>query len=185
MILSSVGSTVLEDVVFAAPESLKWIQVYIFKSREVTRNIVERAEKAGYKAIVVTVDGGVIGKRLTDFQNHSLLQPHLIHLPNIEASQISEAKKSSEHRSGLAFNRFANSMVDASISFEIVDWLKSITKLPIILKGILTADDAREAVAFGVDAVIVSNTGGRQLDYVPATVSAYKSVGVLSSKILR
>ena len=177
MILSSVGSTVLEDVAFAAPESLKWIQVYIFRSREVTRNIVERAEKAGFKAVVVTVDA-VIGKRLTDFKNHSLLEPHLIHLPNIEASQVSEAKKSSnfEHSSGLAFNRFADSMVDSSISFEIVDWLKSMTKLPIILKGILRADDAREAVARGVDAVIVSNTGGRQLDCVPATVSAYTGV---------
>ena len=188
MILSSVGSTALENVALAAPDSLEWMQLYISRSREVTRNIVERAEKAGYKAIVVTVDGGVIGKRLTDFQNHSLLQPYLIHLPNIEASQLSEAKKSSnfeqsKHISSLAFNSFADSLVDPSISFEIVDWLKSITKLPIILKGILTADDAREAVAYGVDGVIVSNTGGRQLDYVPATVSAYKGVGVLSSNI--
>lgn len=186
MILSSVGSTTLEDVGLAAPDSLKWMQLYILRSREMTRNIVERAEKAGYKAIVVTVDGIVIGKRLTDLRNHSLLQPHFMHLPNIEGAKTSDAKRSSnfeqsKHRTGLAFNSFADSLVDPSISFETMDWLKSITKLPIILKGILTADDAREAVAHGVDGVIVSNTGGRQLDYVPATVSVFKGVDTQSN----
>lgn len=186
MILSSVGSTTLEDVGLAAPDSLKWMQLYILRSREMTRNIVERAEKAGYKALVVTVDGIVIGKRLTDLRNHSLLQPHFMHLPNIEGAKTSDAKRSSnfeqsKYRTGLAFNSFADSLVDPSISFETIDWLKSITKLPIILKGILTADDAREAVAHGVDGVIVSNTGGRQLDYVPATVSVFKGVDTQSN----
>ena len=64
------GSTALEDAAFAVPDSLKWVQLYILRSREVTRDIVERAEKAGYKAIVVK-----IGKRLTDFQTHSLNTP--------------------------------------------------------------------------------------------------------------
>lgn len=176
MILSSVGSTALEDVALAAPDSLKWMQLYILRSREMTRSIVQRAERAGYKAIVVTVDGIVIGKRLAEVRNHSLLQPHFMNLPNINPAQISDAKRSSdfeqsEHRSGSAFNSFTNSLVDPSISFETIDWLKSITKLPIVLKGILTADDAREAIEHRVDGVIVSNTGGRQLDYTPATVS--------------
>lgn len=178
MILSCVGSTALEDVALAAPDSLKWMQLYILRSREMTRSIVQRAEKAGYKAIVVTVDGIVIGKRLADVRYHSLLQPHFMNLPNINPAQIADAKRSSDHEnsqhgSGSAFNSLADSLVDPSISFETIDWLKSITELPIILKGILTADDAREAVEHGVDGIIVSNTGGRQLDYTPATVSVF------------
>ena len=192
MILSSVGSTALEDVALAAPDSLKWMQLYIFRSREITHSIVQRAEKAGFKAIVVTVDGIVIGKRLADFKYHSLLQPHFMNMPNINPAQISDhAKRSSdfgqsEHGSGSAFNSFADSLVDPSISFEIVDWLKSITKLPIVLKGILTAEDAREAIEHRVDGVIVSNTGGRQLDYTPATVSIFKTCQArrLSHKLL-
>ena len=62
-------------------------------------------------------------------------------------------------------------LVNKSITFETIDWLKSITKLPVLVKGILTADDARKAVQHGVDGIIVSNHGGRQLDCVPATVS--------------
>lgn len=190
MILSSVGSTALEDVALATPHSLKWMQLYILRSREMTRSIVQRAEKAGYRAIVVTVDGVVIGKRLAEVRNHSLLQPHFMDLPNINPAQITDAMRSSnvdqnEHGSGSAFNSFVNSMVDPSISFETIDWLKSITKLPIILKGILAADDAREAIEHGVDGVIVSNTGGRQLDYTPATVSMLSILSVFLETITR
>ena len=178
MILSCVGSTALEDVTTAAPDALKWMQLFVFKSREMTKNIVQRAEKAGYKAIVLTVDSAVKGKRLNEVRNRSLLLPHVMNLPNVSTAQISDAKKSSNFEqnkqpssTSFAFDRFTQSLVDGSISFEAVTWLKNITKLPIVLKGILTADDAREAIEHGADGIIVSNHGGRQLDYLPASVS--------------
>ena len=142
-----------------------------------TKKIVKRAEKEGYKAIVMTVDGAVRGKRAKDVRNQSLLLPHLMNIPNVDPARMADAKRSSgfvknkQQGSGFAFDSFANALVNKSITFETIDWLKSITKLPVLVKGILTADDARKAVEHGVDGIIVSNHGGRQLDCVPATVS--------------
>lgn len=170
------GSTTLEDVMAAAPDSLKWMQLYVLSSQEMTKSIVKRAENEGYKAIVMTVDATVRGKRQRDVQNHSFLLPYVMTVPNIEAAKVTEAKKSSnfeqnkQQRSGFVFDSFAKSLIDPSITFETINWLKSITKLPILVKGILTADDARKAVEHGANGIIVSNHGGRQLDYVPATV---------------
>ena len=177
MVLSSVGSTALEDVAAAAPGSLRWMQLYVLSSQEMTRRIVQHAEKEGYKAIVMTVDAPVRGKRLNDARNHSLLLPYFMTFPNIESAKVAEAKESSnfkqnkQHSPGFVFDSLVKSLFDASITFETINWLKSITKLPIILKGILTADDAVKAVQHGADGIIVSNHGGRQLDYVPAAVS--------------
>ena len=88
-----------------------------------------------------------------------------------DAKRSSDFVKNKQQGSGFAFDSFANALVNKSITFETIDWLKSITKLPVLVKGILTADDARKAVQHGVDGIIVSNHGGRQLDCVPATVS--------------
>ena len=173
------GSTTLEDVTVAAPGSLKWMQLYVLSSKEMTKSIVQRAEKKGYKAIVMTVDATVRGKRLRDARNHSLLLPYVMKIPNIEAATVADAKKSSDfdknvkQSSRFVFDTFAKNLLELSISFETINWLKSITKLPILLKGILTADDAIKAVEHGADGIIVSNHGGRQLDCVPATVSVF------------
>ena len=175
MAVSCVGSTRLEDVASAAPDSLKWMLLYIFNSKELTENLVKRAEKEGYKAIVVSVDSPVKGKRLKEMRNHSTLVPVLMRLPNLEPAKVTEAKRSSDFeqnkQDGSMFNSFVKSLIDSSVSFEIIKWLKSITKLPILLKGILRADDAIKAVEHGADGIIVSNHGGRQLDCVPASVS--------------
>ena len=177
MILSCVGSTSLEDVATIAPESVKWMQLYVLNSQEMTKKIVKRAEKEGYKAIVLTVDATVRGKRQKDVRNHSFLLPHLMNIPNVDPAKMADAKRSSDFEknkqqgSGFAFDNFAKTLFNKSITFETIDWLKSITKLPVLIKGILTAGDARKAVQHGVDGIIVSNHGGRQLDCVPATVS--------------
>lgn len=177
MAVSCVGSTRLEDVTSAAPSLLKWMLLYIFSSQELTKTLVNRAEKEGYKAIVITVDAPVRGKRRKDMRNNSYLIPYLMTLPNINSAKEEVAKRLSNTEEGkqqhLEFHTFANSMIDSSISFETINWLKSITKLPILLKGILTADDAIKAVEHGVEGIVVSNHGGRQLDCVPATVSRF------------
>ena len=177
MILSTVGSISLEEVTTVAPNSLRWMQLYVLSSQEMTKSIVQRAEKEGYKAIVMTVDATVRGKRQRDVSNHSFLLPYLMDIPNIEPAKVTDAKSSSnfeqnkQQSSGFVFDTFAKSLFDMSITFETIQWLKNITKLPVLVKGILTADDATKALEYGVDGIIVSNHGGRQLDYVPATVS--------------
>jgi len=176
MILSTVGSMSLEEVTNVAPNSLRWMQLYVLSSQEMTKSIVQRAEKEGYKAIVMTVDATVRGKRQRDVSNHSFLLPYLMDIPNIEPAKVTDAKSSSnfeqnkQQSSGFVFDTFAKSLFDMSITFETIQWLKNITKLPVLVKGILTADDARKALEYGVDGIIVSNHGGRQLDYVPATI---------------
>lgn len=181
-IISTMGSTTLEDVTVAAPGSLKWMQLYVLSSKEMTKSIVQRAEKKGYKAIVMTVDATVRGKRLRDARNHSLLLPYVMKIPNIEAAMVADAKKSSDfdknvkQSSRFVFDTFAKNLLELSISFETINWLKSITKLPILLKGILTADDAIKAVEHGADGIIVSNHGGRQLDCVPATIDVLPEI---------
>ena len=171
------ASSTLEDVTTAAPDSVKWMQLYVLSSQEITKSIVKRAEKKGYRAIVMTVDAIVRGKRQRDVKNHSFLLPHVMNIPNIEPAKMADAKRSSnfeknkQQSSGFAFDTFAKSLFDTSITFETINWLKSITTLPILVKGILTADDARKAVEHGADGIIVSNHGGRQLNCVPATVS--------------
>ncbi|CAH3122285.1 unnamed protein product [Porites lobata] len=182
MILSCVGSTSLEDVATMAPESVKWLQLYVLSSQEMTKKIVKRAEKEGYKAIVMTVDATVRGKRQKDVRNHSFLLPHLMNIPNVDPAKMADAKRSSDFEknkqrgSGFAFDNFAKTLFNKSITFETIDWLKSITKLPVLVKGILTADDARKAVQHGVDGIIVSNHGGRQLDCVPATIDVLPEI---------
>ena len=188
MVLSTVGSTALEDVAAAAPDSLKWMQLYVLSSQEMTKRIVQHAETKGYKAIVMTVDATVRGKRLSDVRNHSLVLPYFMTIPNIESAKVADAKESSnfeqnkQHSSGFVFDSFAKSLFDTSITFETINWLKSITKLPILLKGVLTADDAVKAVEHGADGIIVSNHGGRQLDYVPATVSVCYYSNIITKK---
>ena len=176
MILSMMGTTRLEDVAMAVPDSLKWIQLYFLRSPAIMKDLVHLAEKTGYKAIVLTADAIVRGIRLRDIRNRSLLLPFVMDFPNIKSVYIADVKKSSNYEqlsqeSGFAFDTFVKSFLEKSISYKTIDWLKTITNLPIIVKGILTADDARKAVEHGADGIIVSNHGGRQLDCVPATVS--------------
>lgn len=167
MILSTIATTSIEDVAAAAPETIKWFQLYIYKDRNVTRRLVERAEKSGFKALVLTVDTPFFGTRLADSKNKFCLPPHL-KLANLQSEKSLQMTTPSGQASGL--NEYASSFLDASLTWKDVDWLRTITRLPIVVKGILTADDALEATKHNVSAIIVSNHGARQLDHVPATV---------------
>lgn len=143
-------------------DPLQWFQLYVESDRESSERLVRQCEKIGYKALVVTVDRPRLGRRLADLRNNFILPPHL---------------KRGNLEGGGADAYFGGS-IDASLKWEDLKWLKSITKLPIVLKGIMTAEDAVLAVKHGVAGIIVSNHGGRQLDSCPATVS-YSSTAVL------
>jgi (S)-2-hydroxy-acid oxidase len=172
MILSTISTSSIEEVARAAPKLTKWFQLYIYKDRSVTKSLVKRAENAGFKGLVVTVDTPFFGTRIADSRNNFNLPPHLT-LANFDSDKAIMTNKDSE-KSGL--NEYANSLFDASLTWKDIQWLSGITTLPIIVKGILTQEDALEAVKHGVKGIIVSNHGARQLDHVPATIEVLKEI---------
>nr|XP_060641690.1 2-Hydroxyacid oxidase 1 [Anolis sagrei ordinatus] len=168
MMLSSWATSSIEEVAQAAPEAVRWLQLYIYKDREVTKSLVRRAEKTGYKGIFVTVDTPFLGKRLDDVRNKFQLPPHL-RMKNFETNDLAfSSEKGYGENSGLSV--YVAEAIDPSINWEDMKWLRGLTSLPIVAKGIIRADDAREAVKHGVNGILVSNHGARQLDGVPATI---------------
>ncbi|XP_032998733.1 hydroxyacid oxidase 1 [Lacerta agilis] len=174
MMLSSWSTTSIEEVAQEAPKAIRWLQLYIYKDREVTRSLVKRAEKAGYKGIFVTVDTPFLGKRLDDVRNKFQLPPNL-RMKNFETNDLAFSSETGYgENSGLSV--YVAEAIDPSINWEDMKWLRGLTSLPIVAKGILRADDAREAVKHGVNGILVSNHGARQLDGVPATVEVLPEI---------
>ncbi|XP_013193112.1 2-Hydroxyacid oxidase 1 [Amyelois transitella] len=171
-ILSTIATSSIEEVARAAPKAIKWFQLYIYNDREVTKNLVSRAEQAGYKALVLTVDTPLFGIRRADIRNKFTLPPHL-KLANFDGD-LSTKIQSTKGGSGL--NEYVNGLFDKSLTWDEIKWLKSITRMPIIAKGILRSDDAVKAIEAGCSAILVSNHGARQLDGVPATIEALPEI---------
>ncbi|CAK4163889.1 unnamed protein product [Aphanomyces euteiches] len=168
-ILSTISTTSLEDVAAANGSGLRWFQLYIFKDRELTRNLVERAERAGFKALALTVDTPILGNRQADTRNGFKLPAHM-HMANFaggrHATAINEA----------GLSAYASELFDTNLTWQDVAWLKSITRLPIVVKGVLTPEDAVQACDVGCAGILVSNHGARQLDTVPATIEALPAI---------
>ncbi|KAJ6025867.1 hypothetical protein N7444_013546 [Penicillium canescens] len=158
--LSTYSTVLLEDVIVERQQGQKnpyAFQLSVVKDRDVTLQWIKRAENCGYKAIFMTVDAPVLGNRLGERRNKFELPPHLS-LPNLPADG-----GRSHHYSGR----------DASSSWgKTIPWIKANTTLEIWLKGIYCPDDVLKAIHYGLDGVIISNHGGRQLDGVPATIDA-------------
>uniref|UniRef100_U5ETN3 (S)-2-hydroxy-acid oxidase n=1 Tax=Corethrella appendiculata TaxID=1370023 RepID=U5ETN3_9DIPT len=170
-ILSTIATSSIEEVAQAAPNTVKWFQLYIYKDRSLTESLVHRAESANFKAIVLTVDAPVFGLRRADKRNAFTMPPHL-KLANFVGEKSDF--KSNEGVSGI--NTYVASQFDASLTWKDVKWLLSFTKLPVIVKGILTKEDAVIAVNLGVKGIIVSNHGARQIDSVPASIEALPEI---------
>ncbi|XP_019887757.1 peroxisomal (S)-2-hydroxy-acid oxidase GLO1 isoform X1 [Ooceraea biroi] len=171
-ILSTISTSSIEEVAKAAPDCIKWFQLYVYTDRNLTVNLIRRAERAGFKALVLTIDAPLFGDRRADLRNKFALPGHL-RFANFEgdlSQRINVAK------SGSGLNEYVTALFDASLSWDDVKWLKRITTLPIILKGILTAEDACLAVESGIDGIVVSNHGARQIDSVPATIEALPEI---------
>ena len=183
MMVSTWATTSLEDVGVANGSGLGWYQLYIYNNKQLTLEMVKRAEKAGYTAIVLTVDTPELGKRRTDMYNNFTLPPHLSLANFTDPTQSSLPSKAG---SGL-FN-YTKALISPAVTWESVDWLRSVTSLPIVLKGILRAEDAKIALTHNVQGIVVSNHGARQLDGLPATVSgrlhlAYTYTHIFSSTL--
>jgi 4-hydroxymandelate oxidase len=170
MILSTASTCTIEDV--AAVGGRQWFQLYVYADRGLTTSLVERAEACGMGAVVLTVDAPVLGRRERDLRNRFQL-PSGVRLANVPSSG-SVPTPTGHGESGLGTN-FASG-IDAALSWRDVDWLCSITRLPVLIKGIVRGDDAAKAVDHGVAGIIVSNHGGRQLDTAIASVRALPEV---------
>ena len=170
MILSTASTCTIEDV--GAIGGNLWFQLYVYADRGMTKALVERAEASGMRAIVLTVDAPMLGRRERDLRNRFHL-PDGVRLANVPSSG-SVPMPTGHGESGLA-NHFASG-IDAALTWKDVDWLRSITKLPVLIKGVVRGDDAARAVDHGVAGVIVSNHGGRQLDTAIASVRALPEV---------
>ncbi|HEX6819692.1 MAG TPA: alpha-hydroxy acid oxidase [Ktedonobacterales bacterium] len=150
-----------------------WFQLYVYRDRSISERLVRRAEDAGYRALVLTVDTPRVGNRERDVRNGFTL-PTGLRMANFVAENLAEAPEAAPGESGLA--TFSVAHFDPTLTWEALEWLRSVTKLPIVVKGILTGEDAALAVEHGAAGVIVSNHGGRQLDTAVATMDALPEV---------
>jgi isopentenyl diphosphate isomerase/L-lactate dehydrogenase-like FMN-dependent dehydrogenase len=149
-----------------------WFQLYVYKDREATLSLVQRAESAGCKAIALTVDAQIWGRRERDIRNRFRL-PEGLSIKNLMPAGREEFPKEVAD-SGLA--AYVSWQFDQTLCWNDVEWLCSKAKVPVLLKGVLHPDDARLAIDHGAAGVIVSNHGARQLDTVPATIEALPEI---------
>lgn len=171
MVLSTLSNSSIEEVKAAATGPL-WYQLYVFKDRQITKSLVERAELAGYSALVLTVDLPVSGQREADLRNNFQL-PDGLTIKNLLPEDM---KRFPPEAAGSGLTAYVASLFDPSVNWKDLEWLRSITKLPILLKGLVRADDAQLAVKHGAAGIIVSNHGGRQLDTAPATIKVLPEI---------
>jgi 4-hydroxymandelate oxidase len=169
-ILSSLSNTPMESV-FPEARSPRWFQLYLYKDREVSAELVRRAEAAGAEAIVLTVDAPGLGTRERDMRNRFTL-PEGLTVANV--TPLGKGDLPEVRGSGLA--RYVHDNFKSNLGFEDLDWLCGWTRLPVVVKGVCRGDDARRVGEHGAKAVVVSNHGGRQLDTAPATCDALPHV---------
>ena len=170
MVVSTQASASLEDIAAQAQAPL-WFQLYMQPDRGFTAELVRRAEAAGYRAIVVTVDAPVNGMRNRE-QRAGFQLPQGVSAVNLRGMQAPTAHTAVAGDSPL----FGSALTRAAPHWRDLAWLQSITSLPVLLKGILSPMDAQQAIGQGVAGLIVSNHGGRTLDGVPATIDALPAI---------
>ena len=170
MVLSSLSNTPMEEVV-AATAAPVFFQLYVYRDREATAALVRRAEEAGSRALVLTVDAPLLGTRERDRRNRFRL-PDGLTVANLTAAGKGELPETGD--SGLA--AYVAQQLDPSLSFRDLAWLRRLTKLPLVVKGVVRADDALRCVNEGAEAIVVSNHGGRQLDTSPPTIEALPEI---------
>jgi (S)-3,5-dihydroxyphenylglycine transaminase len=162
VVVSTFAGRTFDELASAAHSPL-WLQIYCFRDWSVTEQLVRKAERAGFEALMLTVDTPLLGRRLRDLRNGFRLPPGIVpaNLPPGDYSSPSQHSRTE---------------MDASLDWSVISRLRSLTDLHLLLKGILTAEDALLAIAAGVDGVVVSNHGGRQLDGAPATLDVLPDV---------
>ncbi|MDF1827142.1 MAG: alpha-hydroxy acid oxidase [Legionellaceae bacterium] len=171
MTLSTMSSVSLEEIAARANTPL-WFQLYIHKDRSLTQNLIQRAEKSGFNALVLTVDVPIMGKREQDIR-HQFKLPEGVSAQNLPDNYFNTHANQAQ---GSSIKNHADALFDATLTWDDIGWIKSLTTLPIIIKGIMRADDAMLALKHGASGIIISNHGGRQLDTMPATIDVLPDI---------
>lgn len=166
-ILSTMSSRSIEEVARAAPDGVRFFQLYLQRDPGVSRSLVERARDSGYRAIVLTVDLPVLGYRERDLRSGFELE---VPLGNFPGGRPSHAGHDESGYEALEEQRLVGH------TWDDLETIRGWSELPLVVKGILTAEDAHEAVAHGADGVVVSNHGARQLDRVPPAIEVLEEV---------
>jgi 4-hydroxymandelate oxidase len=170
-VLSTFSVTPVEEVVEAATGPV-WFQLYVYKDRAASEALVKRVEAAGCSALQLTADAPFLGRRERDVRN-SFALPEGLWAPNLTADASVPLP---EKGTGSPFADAFAALVDPGLTWDDVAWLKSITTIPLLVKGIVRADDAKRAVEAGASGIVVSNHGGRQVDTAPATIDVLRSI---------
>ncbi|WP_338773490.1 alpha-hydroxy acid oxidase [Nocardia vulneris] len=169
VLIASMAATVaIGEITTAAREidrdARVWFQLYLQPEPDVTTELVRRAERAGCTALVVTVDSPALGRRTRDDRNG---------FHDLPAGLCAENMRGLP---GTAANGLRRIAMSPTFTWDHLEWLREVTALPLVLKGIMHPEDARLAIEFGADAILVSNHGGRQLDAAPATLDALPAI---------
>jgi len=177
-VLSTMSSYTLEDVA-AAAAGPKWFQLYCYRDKELTRRLVQRAQTQGYEALCLTVDVPRLGRRERDLRNRMEFPPDVVPMnlvTDVDPARVPPESRGSQPGTPAASLLNLSWEIIPSLTWADVDWLRSRTSMPVVLKGVLAAEDARIALDHGVAAIIVSNHGGRQLDGVPAAIEVLPEI---------
>ncbi len=189
--LSTMSICSMEEVAEAAPGPL-WFQLYVWRDREIVRSLVERARASGYRALVITVDTPVLGRRERDVRSGLVLPPRITvknvldsvrrvswlrdMLTNPRPTFGNFVGTPGVEHDAVSLASFTTKQFSPSVSWADLDWYRSIWPGPLAIKGIMAAEDARLAAEHGVEAIVVSNHGGRQLDYLPSAVEVLPEI---------
>jgi L-lactate dehydrogenase (cytochrome) len=188
--LSTMSTSTIEEIAQASSRPI-WFQLYVLRDRELTKSMMLRAKAAGCAALVITVDLQMQGQRDRDVRNGLTIPPRFtlsnmldfathprwlwsfLTGPKVMPANFLGTGKGSDM---FTIASFVNSQFDQSVTWKDIDWVRSLWDGPLVLKGIACGEDARIAVEHGVDAIIVGNHGGRQLDGAPSSISALPEV---------
>lgn len=175
--LSTVGTTSIEDVAATAPTARRWFQLYLWKNRDLSLELVRNARDAGYDTLMITVDVPTTGNRVRDLRNGMTIPPQLTLKTLLDASYrpewwinflTTEPYRFAFDRSGEGtLSDLVATLYDSSVTFEDLQWMREAWDGNLVVKGIQTVGDAERAFDYGADGIVVSNHGGRQLDRAP------------------
>ncbi len=187
--MSHASTVTIENLANQSPGP-KWFQTFMYRDRGLVKSFAERAREAGFKALVLTIDNQVLGQRERDLENGFMIPPKpklrdglalIRHLPWLmkmaRSPRITMANYVTKERQDiLSLGKYVSDLLDPTMSWRDVDWLRSIWSGPLLLKGVLHPEEARLALEHGIDGLIVSNHGGRQLDGAISSVRALPAI---------
>ena len=184
--LSTMGTRSIEEVAQAAPGSTRWFQLYLWKDRERSLDLLQRAQASGYETLLVTVDTPITGQRLRDNRNGLSIPPKLTLKTILDASYrpgwwfnfltTEPPKYASLSNTSQSLAEMTRTMFDPTLDLDDLRWIRQQWKGRLFVKGVLTAEDADRARSIGADGLVVSNHGGRQLDRAPDSLTALAGV---------